>query len=192
MIIGLMGGIGCGKSTVMDYLKQTYNAYIIEADKVTKEIMTPGNNVFNQIANTFPEVINSGVIDSSLLANIVFNNQEKLEKLNSITHPGTINEILDRIKKSDNQLIVVESAILLGSGIEEYCDELWFVYCDLEKRIKRLINNRGYTREKCISIISKQPAEEEYNNYADEFIDNSGNEIETKEQLDFILSKRYC
>lgn len=192
MIIGLMGGIGCGKSTVMDYLKQTYNAYIIEADKVAKEIMTPGNNVFNQIANTFPEVINSGVIDSSLLANIVFNNQEKLEKLNSITHPGTINEILDRIKKSDNQLIVVESAILLGSGIEEYCDELWFVYCDLEKRIKRLINNRGYTREKCISIISKQPAEEEYNNYADEFIDNSGNEIETKEQLDFILSKRYC
>ena len=192
MIIGLMGGVGCGKSTVMNYLKQACNAYIIEADKVAKDIMTPGNDVFNQIAENFPEVINNGVIDSNLLANIVFNNQDNLETLNSITHPGTIKEILDRIKNTKNQLIVVESAILLGSGIEEYCDELWFVYCDLEKRIERLIKNRGYTREKCISIINKQPTDEEYNNYADEYIDNSGNEIETKEQLDYILSKQYC
>lgn len=192
MVIGLMGGVGCGKSTVMDYLHQTYYACIIEADKVAKEIMTTGNHVYNQIVDTFPEAIKNGVIDNILLANIVFNNQAKLEKLNAITHPGTINEILDRINNAKSELIIIESAILLGSGLEEYCDELWFVYCDYNTRIERLINSRGYSREKCISIINNQPSDEEYNTYADEFIDNSNTENETKEQIDFILAKRYC
>ena len=55
MIIGIVGGVGCGKSTVLTYLKEKNNAYIIEADKVAKEIMEKGNEVYNKVIREFPE-----------------------------------------------------------------------------------------------------------------------------------------
>ncbi|MFQ6931724.1 dephospho-CoA kinase [Eubacterium sp.] len=192
MIIGVMGGVGSGKSTVLNYLENNYEANIIEADKVAKEVMLPGNDVYNEIVKTFPEVIVDNKIDSKKLAEIVFNDKEQLEKLNSITHPGAVKEIISRIKSSKNRIIVVESAILLGSGVEQYCDELWFVFCNRDTRIKRLIQTRGYSKEKCISVIESQPADEEYNKGADEFIDNSYSEENTREQIDLILNTSAC
>ncbi|MEE0716056.1 MAG: dephospho-CoA kinase [Eubacterium sp.] len=192
MIIGVMGGVGSGKSTVLNYLENNYEANIIEADKVAKEVMLPGNDVYNEIVKTFPEVIVDNKIDSKKLAEIVFNNKEQLEKLNSITHPGAVKEIVSRIKSSKNRIIVVESAILLGSGVEQYCDELWFVFCNRDTRIKRLMQTRGYSKEKCISVIESQPADEEYNKGADEFIDNSYSEENTREQIDLILNTSAC
>ncbi len=192
MIIGVMGGVGSGKSTVLNYLENNYEANIIEADKVAKEVMLPGHDVYNEIVKTFPEVIVDNMIDSKKLAEIVFNDKEQLEKLNSITHPGAVKEIISRIKSSKNRIIVVESAILLGSGVEQYCDELWFVFCNRDTRIKRLIQTRGYSKEKCISVIESQPADEEYNKGADEFIDNSYSEENTREQIDLILNTSAC
>ncbi|MFR8766626.1 dephospho-CoA kinase [uncultured Eubacterium sp.] len=192
MIIGVMGGVGSGKSTVLNYLENNYEANIIEADKVAKEVMLPGNDVYNEIVKTFPEVIADNKIDSKKLAEIVFNDKEQLEKLNSITHPGAVKEIVSRIKSSKNRIIVVESAILLGSGVEQYCDELWFVFCNRDTRIKRLMQTRGYSKEKCISVIESQPADEEYNKVADEFIDNSYSEENTREQIDLILNTSAC
>lgn len=192
MIIGVMGGVGSGKSTVLNYLENNYEANIIEADKVAKEVMLPGNDVYNEIVKTFPEVIVDNRIDSKKLAEIVFNDKEQLEKLNSITHPGAVKEIISRIKSSKNRIIVVESAIILGSGVEQYCDELWFVFCNRDTRIKRLMQTRGYSKEKCISVIESQPADEEYNKGADEFIDNSYSEENTREQIDLILNTSAC
>lgn len=192
MVIGLMGGVGCGKSTILNYLEKTYSAYIIESDKVAKEVMNPGNEVYNDIVRIFPEVVHDGFIDRDILAGIVFHDEGKLSQLNAITHPGTIKEILKRIQHADNDIIIVESAILLGSEVEDYCDELWFVYCDLETRITRLMNSRGYSREKCMSIIKNQPQDEEYNTHADEYIDNSYSKERTKEQIDIILGKTDC
>lgn len=192
MIIGVMGGVGSGKSTVLNYLENNYEANIIEADKVAKEVMLPGNDVYNEIVKTFPEVIVDNKIDSKKLAEIVFNDKEQLEKLNSITHPGAVKEIISRIKSSKNRIIVVESAILLGSGVEQYCDELWFVFCNRDTRIKRLMQTRGYSKEKCISVIESQPPDEEYNKGADEFIDNSYSEENTREQIDLILNTSAC
>lgn len=192
MIIGVMGGVGSGKSTVLNYLENNYEANIIEADKVAKEVMFPGNYVYNEIVKTFPEVIVDNKIDSKKLADIVFNDKEKLEKLNSITHPGAVKEIVSRIKSSKNRITVVESAILLGSGVEQYCDELWFVFCNRDTRIKRLMQSRGYSKDKCISVIESQPDDEEYNKAADEFVDNSYSEENTREQIDLILNTSAC
>ncbi len=193
MIIGIVGGVGCGKSTVLTYLKEKYNAYIIEADKVAKEIMEKGNEVYNKVIKEFPESLDKDDnIDRKKLAEIVFNDAKKLEILNNITHPGTIKEITDRINNSSNQLVIVESAILIGSGIDKMCDEIWYVYCDLEKRIKRLMDSRGYSEEKTRNVIMNQMSEEEFNRVSDEFIDNSNSEEETHEQIDFIFSSQFC
>ena len=192
MIIGLMGGIGSGKSTILNYLQNEYKCQIIQSDLVAKELMQPGQKAFEMIKEAFPQVISGDNIDSLKLSQIVFSDKVSLAKLNSITHPATIEEISNRIKKSDAKNIVVESALLIGSGIENMCDEIWFVYCDMEERITRLIFNRGYTREKAIRIINNQPTDEEYNFYADEFIDNSFSENKTKEQIDIIMAKNIC
>lgn len=192
MVIGLIGGIGSGKSTVLNYLKRNYDAYIIQSDHVAKEVMLPGNQVFEQISETFPQVIVDGKIDNERLSKIVFSDKEKLDLLNAITHPGTVAEIISRINGSDNNIIVVESALLIGSGVEQYCDEIWFVYCEIEKRIDRLMKDRGYSRDKAERIIRNQPSDDEYNTYADEFIDNTYSVEKTKEQIDLLLSMQEC
>ena len=173
-------------------VEENYGAYIIQSDHVAKEIMTPGFKVFDKLSKAFPEVIENGKISSEKLASIVFNNKDKLDTLNSITHPGTIEEILNRIEQSNNSIIVVESALLLGSGLESHCDELWYVYCEHNERVNRLVENRGYSVEKSEEIISNQPSDEEYNHFADEFIDNTFSVEKTREQIDMILSNKEC
>ena len=192
MVIGLMGGIGSGKSTVLDYLEQYYNAEIIQADLVAKEVMKPGHQVFEKVVQIFPDVIKDGQIDSGKLSEVVFSDETKLQKLNAITHPGTVEEIISQIKNSTADIIVVESALMLGSGLEAYVDELWFVFCEKNIRIERLIENRGYTREKAEQIIANQPSDEEYNLAADEFIDNSHSAEATRERIDILLSAQDC
>lgn len=192
MVIGLMGGIGSGKSTVLNYLESNYNAYIIQSDFVAKEIMTSGHDVFEKICDIFPEAVSENEIDSKKLSEIVFADEEKLKLLNSITHPATVKEIAGRIKESKEDIVVVESALLIGSGLEKYCDEIWFVFCEMQKRIERLINDRGYTREKAESIIAKQLSDDEYNASADEFIDNTYSVEKTREQVDMLLSMQPC
>lgn len=192
MVIGIMGGVGSGKSTVLDYLQKKYDALIIQSDLVAKEIMSKGHSVCEKVLRVFPEVDRDGSIDREKLAQIVFQDKEKLEILNRITHPGTVAEIQQRIENNSKKLIIVESALLVGSGIEKKCDELWFVYCEKEVRIHRLMESRGYSRQKAIDIINSQPSEEEYNFFADEYIDNTGSVESTQEQVDFAMNKEGC
>lgn len=190
MVIGLMGGVGSGKSTVLNYLQDKYDAYIIQTDYVAKEIMEPGSDAFKQIAKEFPTVIEEGKINSAKLAQVVFSDKEALVKLNSITHPATIKEVLNRVMASTKDYIVVESALLIGTGIEAHCDEIWFVYCDKDTRINRLISNRGYSKEKAESIIANQISDEEFEKYSNVIIDNSGIEQSTYKQIDKFMKNK--
>ena len=118
MIIGIVGGVGCGKSTVLTYLKEKYNAYIIEADKVAKEIMEKGNEVYNKVIREFPESLDKDDnIDRKKLAEIVFNDAKKLETLNNITHPGTIKEITGRTIMENR---IVASRKFLANPVEAF------------------------------------------------------------------------
>lgn len=192
MIIGVMGGVGSGKSEVLKYLESKYAAKIIEADKVTKDLMKKGSKMYEEIKKEFPEVFVDEVIDNEKMAEIVFNNPHKLEKLNEITHPATINEIIKRIRESLNKYIVIESALFMGSEIEDLIDDMWFIYCDKNERIRRLVDTRGYSKDKAFAIISNQPADEDYNAVCDEFIDNTKSFDDTIEQIDFALSTIEC
>lgn len=198
MIIGVTGGVGSGKSTVLDILECDYSAFIIEADKVAKDLMNPAKSAFESIINEFGEditAVENGqlVIDRIKLSKLVFQNPDKLSLLNSIVHPLVRVEILsmfDNIySKDSNALIVLESAILIEAGYKDLLDSLWFVYADKEIRINRLMQSRGYSRLRCTDLMKVQLSDDEYKSNCDFVIDNSNDLSYVKEQIDSWFKK---
>lgn len=192
MVIGVMGGIGSGKSEVLNYMESKHHATIIEADKIAHDILLNDESVKSQAKKIFPDAFNGDEVDTDKMADIVFNDPNKLEALNSLTHPPTINEIINQITTAKSKYVVVESALFLGEEVADLTDELWFIYCDKKERINRLVKTRGYSKEKAVAIIANQPNDEDYNSAADEFIDNTGDFDKTIEQVDFALSTMEC
>lgn len=192
-VIGITGGIGCGKSVVMDLLKENYGAYVILADSVGHELMKPGGANYNGILEYFgSEVLDSnGEIDRRILGGIVFSCESKLKVLNQITHTNIINEIKSRIEKAMEEdsynMVCLESAILLTTPLIDLCDQSWYIYANEEIRIKRLMDGRGYTEEYCRRVMREQKKEEFYRERTDLIIDNSGSIEDTRMQLKEIL-----
>ena len=192
MVIGVMGGIGSGKSEVLKYMQDKHNAVIIEADKIAHDILFNDEKVQAEVKKIFPEAFDGDEINSDKIADIAFNDPNKLDALNELTHPPTINEIIKQISNAITKYVVVESALFLGEEVADLTDELWFIYCDKKERIRRLVETRGYSKEKAVAIIANQPNDEDYNSAADEFIDNTGSFDKTIEQVDFALSTMEC
>lgn len=191
-ILGITGGIGTGKSTVLDILKTEYNAYILEADKVAHLLMMPGKSAFNDIVATFGEDIltEKGIIDRNILGKRVMSESSSLEKLNSIVHPAVkeyiiqdISEkrrgLLDQSDNTDKQsLYVIEAALLIQDGYKEICDEIWSIITSEDIRIERLIASRGYTEEKARGFIKNQASDEYFISNSDRVLYNNGSSEE--------------
>lgn len=162
-VIGITGGAGSGKSEVMKILAGQFGAHIIVADEVARKLSMPGGRSYQKIVDYFGGNVldGSGQIDRGRLAQIVFHDKALLEKLNSFTHPIVKEEILAEIDRAQKEpmcrLIVIESAIFIGAGYEDICDEFWLVYTDPDLRRRRMKESRGYSDEKVDSIMKNQP-----------------------------------
>lgn len=191
-ILGITGGVGCGKSAVLDILEQDYGAYVIQADMVAHELMEPGQESYQRIVSAFGEEVlyENGSINRKALGAVVFADEKKLNLLNGLTHPAVKEEIRRRIAKSSNPFIVIEAALLLEDHYEEICDQIWYVYADKETRMRRLALSRGYTREKSQSMMDHQMSEDELRRRCQAVIDNSGDLSQTKEILKDLLIGR--
>ena len=188
-IIGITGGVGAGKSTVLDYLREQFHAYVIQADQVGHQVMEPGEICYSQVIALFGEHIlkKDKTIDRKAVSDVVFGNEEKLKKLNGIIHPAVRQSILEEIqfqKEKKTAIVVVEAALLLEEHYEKFCDKVWYVHTDREIRISRLMENRGYSREKSESIISSQAPDEYFAKHADYIIRNNGDIKDTWLQVE--------
>ncbi|MFW6015006.1 MAG: dephospho-CoA kinase [bacterium] len=194
-VIGLIGGIGTGKSYVADLLEHYFNAYIIKADDVGHKIIKKGTKSYKLIVDYFGLDIldNDKEINRTKLSEIVFKNSSKLKKLNTFTHPYIYEHIKKEITTLKNsykyELIVLEVPLMLESGFNILADELWYVYTRLELRKKRLKLNRNFTDEKIENILSSQLNDEIYKKEADFIINNSYNKEYTLNQIENILNK---
>lgn len=192
-VIGITGGVGSGKSEVLNILKRDYGAGLIEADRVAHELMEPGAVSYEAIVAEFGTGIltEEGTINRTALGAIVFKDKEKLGLLNSLTHPNVEREILRRMDAMEEdpgiRLIVYEAALLTGAEFEQRFDQLWYVFAREELRFQRLKEGRGYSDEKTASVIKSQPREESFRKMATHIIDNSGSIDGTKEQIAKIL-----
>ena len=132
-VIGVTGGVGAGKSTVLSYLEERWHAKLILADQVGHEVMEPGKEAYRHILLRFGTDVQSesGQIDRKILGNIVFADEEKRKKLNAIIHPAVKGEILERIALADagkESCVVVEAALFLEEKYDAFCDETWYIY----------------------------------------------------------------
>lgn len=192
-IIGITGGVGSGKSTVLNILKEEYGASVLEADRAAHSLMEPGGITYEPVIQAFGmEILGEDRrIDRRKLGEIVFSSEDKLALLNQITHPAVKAYILDRIenerKKQPEGIFVLEAALLIEEGYEAICHELWYIYADQETRVSRLMENRSYTREKCLAMISSQSDDKFYKTHCKYVIDNSKNIEKTKIQIDNLL-----
>ena len=180
MILGITGGIGSGKSTVTDVLKNRYGFRILKTDDMAKELELPGHIVYERLKEEFGEGIltqKDGPIDKEAFAALIYSDDDALEKANGIIHPAVWAEVGRLTKDCKGNMLTgphaaVETA-LPNDYFENLCDKIWYIHVDRAERIKRLMEDRGYTYEKCVGIISNQMSEEAFRSMADEVIDNS-------------------
>lgn len=188
-IIGITGGVGAGKSTVLDHLEKQYNACVLQADKIGHLVMEPGGICYGQVIALFGKQIikNDKTIDRKMVSDVVFAHEEMRQKLDDIIHPAVKCYILDKIeeqKKAGFTLMIVEAALLLEDHYDAFCDKVWYIHTDQEIRIERLMSSRGYTREKAENIIARQATEGFFREHADYIIQNNGDLDETWRQIE--------
>ena len=190
-IIGITGGVGSGKSTVLSFLQKEYDAYIIMADEVGRKLMEPDGGCFVQIVKAFGKAVLSddGRLDREMLSKRIFSNPEDREILDGIVHPAVKEEIYSEIESIKNKyrggnfLVVIEAALLIEEGYDLVCDELWYIYSSEKSRIARLKASRGYSEDKSLSIMRNQLSDEMMRKFCAVTIDNSGDFEDTKRQL---------
>lgn len=194
-VIGITGGVGCGKSTVIDEFARCYDAGVIRADDVAKQLMIKGGSAYRQAADIFGEdiLMENGEIDRVKLSGIVFNNKNKLIVLNSIIHPAVKKYILEEVTRQKlceaHEYCLVEAALLIEDHYEVFCDEFWYIYADAQTRRKRLKESRGYSDERIDSMIKNQLSEEQFRKHCKYVIDNSGDINNTMEQIKKVLEE---
>lgn len=187
-VIGVTGGVGAGKSEILNFIADNWNATVVEADEVGYLVMKPGKSCFAPIVELFgPGILQEdGTLDRTKIAEMVFEDKELLDKLNAIVHPAVkkyIRKAIEREKENETDFFIVEAALLIEDRYDEICDELWYIYADEETRTERLMKNRGYSEEKVKSIFANQLSEDEFSDHCDFEIDNSGDFEDTKEQI---------
>ncbi|AGE36705.1 dephospho-CoA kinase [Corynebacterium urealyticum] len=186
-LIGLTGGIGSGKTTVASRLK-TLGARIVDADKIAREIVEPGEPALAELAEAFDGVLNAdGTLNRAELARQAFATPEATEKLNSITHPRIRERTLERFAQARTEavpVLVYDMPLLIENGEYKKTDHVLVVDAADEIRIDRLVNSRGLDEEDARRRIAAQISREERLAAADSVVDNSGTRDQLLQQVD--------
>ena len=175
--VGLTGSIGCGKSSLSNILKK-YDIPIIDADIKGREIYE-NKELLRDIEKNFgSSVINKdGTLNRKNLGKIVFNDDYKLEKLNSLTHPviqNMIKDDLNKYEKFGKKIAVVDAALLIEAGFMNMLDTLVVVTCSEEVQLQRVVLRDNCSEEDAMGRIKSQMPQYEKVKYAEFVVDNSG------------------
>ncbi|MDZ5472474.1 dephospho-CoA kinase [Bacillus sp. 31A1R] len=193
LIIGLTGGIASGKSTISNMLKEK-GIPVIDADVEARLAVEIGEPAYEEIVSYFGrEILNEDhTIDRAKLGAIIFNNEEKRLKLNSIVHPAVRKHMTEKkereIEKGSN-IIVLDIPLLFESKLTYMVDKVLLVYVSEEVQLQRLMNRNQLTEDEATArVLSQMPLKDKLQ-LADAVIDNNGTIQQSEDQLNHILSK---
>lgn len=157
MIVGVTGGIGSGKSTVTGLFKRLDKVVVYIADEEAKKLMTSSEKIRTHIIDEFgKKAYENGDLNRAHLAEQVFNDKEKLARLNAIVHP----EVHDHFKafstEHSESIIIYENAILFEIGSDRFCDRIITVFVAEKERIKRVMKRDNVTEKEVLNRIKNQ------------------------------------
>lgn len=154
--IGLTGGIGGGKSTVAKVF-EVLGMPVYYADDAAKKLMNEEGPLKQQIQKIFgATAYRNGQLDRKYVADIVFKNPDKLQLLNALVHPATINDAQKWMQRQRTSYAIKEAALIFESGAQQQLDYVIGVYAPTPLRIQRTMQRDGITEEEVIARINKQ------------------------------------
>jgi dephospho-CoA kinase len=194
IVIGLTGGIGTGKSTVVDILRQL-GATAIDADVVGHEVYAAGTAGFGAVVEAFgPGVVGvDGEVDRTVLGKLVFADERAMARLNGLVHPlirEAVSERLRGLKEAGAAVVVLEAAILLEAGWTDLVDEVWVVDAPASAVMDRLAPRFGGDEGAVEARIRSQMSSGERREAADAIIENNGSLDQLRGQIEQVFNKR--
>lgn len=195
-VIGITGGVGAGKTTVLEIIGDCCKCFILIADKAAHEVERKGRPCYDELAELLGNGIlaDDGEIDKKKMAAAIFGGDDRglLDKVNAIVHPRVKEYVLSLIdeqrSRGEADYFFIEAALLIEDGYKSICDELWYVYADEEVRAERLRSTRGYSDNKIRDIMKNQNADEVFRSNCDRIIVNNGDIDRTRKQIKEILT----
>lgn len=188
-LIGITGGVGAGKSTVLEYIRAHYLCRIYLADEVAHVVKEPGQPCYEALVELLGQDIleEDGRIHKGRMAEKIFRDENLLEQVNAIVHPAVQEYLLEKVQEArqegHTELFFIEAALLIECGYRDIVDEMWYIYAKEDMRRQRLRERRGYTLEKIEQIMSSQLTEEAFRAGSDFVINNSGTPEESFRQI---------
>ena len=185
MIIGITGGTGCGKTTLLNCIRDA-GGMILDCDAIYHELLASDRKMLDAIEGRFPGTVENGTLNRKKLGSIVFSDTAALEDLNRITHSAVKQEVLRRLNTTP-ALAAIDAIGLFEGGLAELCDVTVAVTAPIEQRVQRLIVRDGISEDYARSRIAAQKSEEWFRSRCDAVLDNSGDIQSYKTKcLDFL------
>jgi dephospho-CoA kinase len=190
ILIGLTGGIGCGKSEVSRLLEKR-GAVIVDADLIVRELQQPGGEIFLRMVEMFGEkvVATDGSLNRAAVANEVFKDADLLKKLNSLIHPVVRRVMNERVEshRATNSVVILDIPLLVENP-REGLDGVLVVDLDPQTSIERIVSQRNMSIDDAIARVSAQSTREQRLAIADHVVDNSGDRDALAIQVDVAWS----
>ena len=180
MIIGITGGTGCGKTTLLNILRDQ-GGLVLDCDAIYHELLQRDDHLLAAIEERFPGVVENGVLQRKKLGNLVFSDEQALLDLNAITHKAVREKVI-HIIGINRELAAIDAIELFDGGLAEVCDVTVAITAPTEDRIQRLLERDGISYEHAALRIRAQKPESYFREKCDYVLENNGTEAEFHEK----------
>ena len=172
MIIGITGGTGCGKTTLLDVLRE-HGYTVLDMDAIYHQLLQTDKQLLADIEARFPGCVEDGALNRKKLGSIVFNDPAALADLNAITHGAVKQEVLCKLA-SQPKLAAIDAIALFEGGLAELCHRTVAIVAPTEDRVKRLVARDSIPEDYARSRIAAQHDESWFRERCDEILENNG------------------
>ncbi|HDH1103516.1 TPA: dephospho-CoA kinase [Staphylococcus aureus] len=189
-VIGLTGGIASGKSTVSELLS-VFGFKVVDADKAAREAVKKGSKGLAQVREVFGDeaIDENGEMNRRYMGDLVFNHPEKRLELNAIIHP-IVRDIMEEEKQEylkQEYNVIMDIPLLFENELENTVDEVWVVYTSESIQMDRLMQRNNLSLEDAKARVYSQISIDKKSRMADHVIDNLGDKLELKQNLERLL-----